>query len=124
MVEDEDALRDGVSKMLRKRGFSVVEAGDGRAGVDLFRANEREIDVVLLDLTLPGMTGREVLEELRRIRPDVKVIITTAYGQDSALKAMGDQQSWLYIRKPYRLSEVTDLVRNVRLHSLPSEPRP
>ena len=124
MVEDEDALRDGVSKMLRKRGFCVVEAADGRSGVDLFRANEREIDVVLLDMTLPGMTGREVLEELRRMRPDVKVIITTAYSQDSALKAMGDQQSWLYIRKPYRLSEVTDLVRNVCLHSLPSEPGP
>ena len=124
VVEDEDALRDGVSKMLRKRGFCVVEAADGRSGVDLFRANGREIDVVLLDLTLPGMTGREVLEELRRIRPDVRVIVTTAYSQDSALKAMGDQQSWLYIRKPYRLSEVTDLVRNVCLHSLPTEPRP
>ena len=45
--------------------------------------------MVLLDLTLPGMTGREVLEELRRMRPDVKVIVTTAYSQDSALKAMG-----------------------------------
>jgi CheY-like chemotaxis protein len=123
VVEDEDALRDGVSKMLRKRGFCVVEAADGRSGVDLFRANGREIDVVLLDLTLPGMTGREVLEELRRIRPDVRVIVTTAYSQDSALKAMGDQQSWLYIRKPYRLSEVTDLVRNVRLHA-PSGGRP
>ena len=124
VVEDEDALREGVSKMLRKHGFCVVEAGDGRSGVDLFRANGREIDVVLLDMTLPGMTGRQVLEELRRIRPDVRVIVTTAYSQDSALKAMGDQQSWLYIRKPYRLSEVTDLVRNVCLHSLPTEPRP
>ncbi len=55
MVEDEDALRLAVSKMLHKRGFSVVEASDGPAGVDLFRANEREIDVVLLDLTLPRM---------------------------------------------------------------------
>jgi PAS domain S-box-containing protein len=121
VVEDEDALRDGVSKMLRKRGFCVVEAGDGRSGVDLFRASDRVIDVVLLDMTLPGMTGREVLEELRRMRPDVKVIVTTAYSQDSALKAMGGQQSWLYIRKPYHLSEVTDLVRNVCLHTLSTD---
>ena len=117
VVEDEDALRLAVSKMLRKRGFSVVEASDGRAGVDQFRGNEREIDVVLLDLTLPGMTGREVLEELRRIRPDVKVILTTAYNKDSALAAIGGQQPWLYIRKPYRLSEVTDLLRNVCPHT-------
>jgi PAS domain S-box-containing protein len=117
VVEDEDTLRIAVSKMLRKRGFSVVEASDGRAGVDQFRGNEREIDVVLLDLTLPGMTGREVLEELRQMRPDVKVIITTAYSHDTALKAIGGQQPWLYIRKPYRFSEVTDLLRNVCPHT-------
>ena len=76
-----------------------------------FGPTQREIDVVLLDLTLPGMTGREVLEELRRMRPDVKVIITSAYSQDTALKAIGGQQPWLYIRKPYRVSEVADLLR-------------
>jgi CheY-like chemotaxis protein len=111
VVEDEDALRVAVSRILRKRGFSVVEASDGRTGLDLFLANEREIDVVLLDLTLPGMTGRDVFEELRRVRLDVKVIITTAYSQDSALKAMGGQQPWLYVRKPYQLSELVDLLR-------------
>jgi hypothetical protein len=52
------------------------------------------------------------------MRPDVKVIITTAYSQDSVLKAIGGHQPWLYIQKPYRLSEVMELVRNVRLHTL------
>jgi PAS domain S-box-containing protein len=117
VVEDEDALRCAVSKMLRKQGFFVLEASDGRAGVDLFRANEREIDVVLLDLTLPGMNGREVLEELRRMRPGVNVIVTTAYSQDAALTALGAPQAWLFIRKPYRLREVTDLLRNVCLRT-------
>jgi two-component system cell cycle sensor histidine kinase/response regulator CckA len=112
VIEDEEALRLAVSKMLRKQGFSVVEASDGPAGLDLFRGNERKIDAVLLDLTLPGKSGPEVLEELRRMRPDVKVIITTAYGQDSVRKAIGEQQPWLYIRKPYRVSEVADLIRS------------
>jgi PAS domain S-box-containing protein len=97
VVEDEDVLRLAVSKMLRKRGFSVVDASDGNAGVKLFRANEREIDVVLLDLTLPGMTGREVLEEMRRLRPDVKVIVTTAYSQATASQTLGGHQAWFYI---------------------------
>ena len=105
--------------MLRKRDFFVVEAPDGRAGVDLFRANQREFDVVLLDLTLPGMTGREVLEELRRLRPDLKVIITTAYSHDTAQKALGGQQSWFYIRKPYRAAEIEDLLRSVCLRGRP-----
>ena len=119
VVEDEEELRTAVSKMLRKRDFRVVEAPDGRAGVDLFRANQRQFDVVLLDLTLPGMTGREVLEELRRLRPDLKVIITTAYSQDTAVKALGGQQSWFYIRKPYRAVEIEDLLRSVCVHERP-----
>ncbi|HTF70423.1 MAG TPA: PAS domain S-box protein, partial [Edaphobacter sp.] len=60
VVEDEETLRLAVSKILRMKGFSVIEAIDGSAAVDLFRANEREIAVVLLDMTLPGMDGLEV----------------------------------------------------------------
>ncbi len=111
MVEDEEMLRTAVSKILRKEGFSVIEAGDGTTGARLFRDNELEIDVVLLDVTLPGMSGREVLEELRRIRPEVKVILTSAFSQDKALSSIGDQPSWGYVRKPYQLSEIASLLR-------------
>src|SRR4029077_1894565 len=110
VVEDEDTLRVAVSKMLRNKGFTVIEAADGKTGVDLFRASAREIDVVLLDLTLPGMAGREVLSELRRVQPNVKVIVTSAYSQERAQTTLGGQQPWLYIRKPYRINELTDLL--------------
>jgi PAS domain S-box-containing protein len=111
VIEDEDMLRFAVAKTLRKKGFSVLEAGDGRAGVELFRAQAEQIATVLLDVTLPGMSSREVLEELKAIQPAVKVITTSAYGRDTALEALGVQQSLPYIRKPYQLSEVTDLIR-------------
>jgi CheY-like chemotaxis protein/two-component sensor histidine kinase len=111
LVEDEEALRLAVSKMLRKEKFSVIEAGDGTTGASLFLANEPQIDVVLLDLTLPGMSGQDVLEELQRIRPDVRVILTTAYSRDIAFSSMGKQHPWSYVRKPYRFSEVVTLLR-------------
>jgi two-component system cell cycle sensor histidine kinase/response regulator CckA len=113
LVEDEEELRTAVSKMLRRKGLAVFEAKDGRAGVDLFQMHAEEIDVVLLDLTLPGMTGREVLEELRRLRRDVKVVITSAYGREVALKALGGPESWLYIRKPYQALELVEMLRDV-----------
>jgi CheY-like chemotaxis protein len=116
LIEDEDELRVAVSKVLRRQGFDVVEARDGSAGVDLFRAKARQIDVVLLDLTLPGMTAQEVLAELRRLQPEVKIVITTAYGQEMAIKVLGGQQSWFYIRKPYRTNELTEMLRDVCLH--------
>jgi CheY-like chemotaxis protein len=65
IIEDEEPLRLAFSKMLRKRGFDVIEASDGREGVNLFRAHEPAIDAVLLDMTLPRLSGREVLRELR-----------------------------------------------------------
>jgi CheY-like chemotaxis protein len=113
VVEDEDTLRRAVSRMLRKRDLNVIEASDGKSALELFRINASEIDVALLDMTLPGMQGREVLGELRRIRPDLKVIVTSAYGKDQALSAMGELQPWLYIRKPYQFTELVELLRNV-----------
>jgi CheY-like chemotaxis protein len=110
LVEDEDTLRLAVSKMLRKKGLSVIEAVDGSAAVNLFRANEPDIAVVLLDITLPGMSGLEVFAELRRIRPDIKVIITTAYSQETTVPTGGDQQFWAFIRKPYQLNDLWNLI--------------
>jgi CheY-like chemotaxis protein len=111
IIEDEEPLRLAVSKMLRKTGFGVIEASDGREGVDLFRAHEPAIDAVLLDMTLPRLSGREVLRELRQVRPDVNVILATAYNRESTLKALGGPQPWRFIRKPYRLSEMAELLR-------------
>jgi two-component system, cell cycle sensor histidine kinase and response regulator CckA len=110
VVEDEGTLRLAVSKMLRKKGLSVIEAIDGSAAVDLFRVNERDIAVVLLDVTLPGLSGPEVFAELRRIRPDIKVIVTTAYGQETTLPTVGGQKSWAFIRKPYQLNDLWNLI--------------
>jgi PAS domain S-box-containing protein len=115
VVEDEEILRLAVSKMLRKEKFSVIEAGDGITGADLFRIHEANIDVVLLDMTLPGMSGREVLEELQGIRPDVKVVLTTAYSRDNALSSFGGRRPWNYVRKPYQFRDLATLLRKACL---------
>jgi two-component system, cell cycle sensor histidine kinase and response regulator CckA len=111
VVEDEEMLRVAVSKLLRNDGFSVIEAADGITGLRLFRANEDTIDVVLLDISLPGLSGREVLNELRLARPDAKVILTSAFSQESIRSSFQEQPWWGYIRKPYNIGELTNLLR-------------
>ena len=101
--------------MLRRQGCTVIEAADGQAGVDYFRASATKIDVVLLDLTLPGMSGAGVLGELQRIQPNVKVILTSAYSRDWVQATVGARTAWFYLRKPYHFSELRDLIRNVWL---------
>jgi DNA-binding NtrC family response regulator len=115
LVEDEDTLLHAVSKMLRMKGFSVIEAIDGDTALDLFRARQRDIAVVLLDMTLPGISGPRVFGELRQIRPGVKVILTTAYNRETAIKAIDGQQAWGFIRKPYQLNDLVRLLRGACL---------
>jgi PAS domain S-box-containing protein len=113
VIEDEEVLCLAVSKMLRRKGLTVIEAASGKTGIDLFRVNAQQIDVVLLDLTLPGLSGGDVLRELRRIQPDIKVIVTSAYSQDWVLEAIAGKEPWFYVRKPYQFSELVDIVRIV-----------
>ena len=113
VVEEEEALRSALGKMLRRKGCTVIEAADGQTGIDQFRGSATKIDVVLLDLTLPGMSGAEVMAELRRIRPDLKVIVTSAYSRDLVQGTVDGQRPWFYIRKPYRFSQLTGLIRDV-----------
>jgi CheY-like chemotaxis protein len=120
IIEDEDSLRLAVSKMLRRKALTVIEAADGKSGIDLFRAHAREIDVVLLDLTLPGMSGGEVLQQLRCVQAHAKVLITSAYSRERAQDVIGKQQPWLYIRKPYQFSELISVIRDICLERMSS----
>jgi len=108
-------LRLPIANMLRRKGFSILETGDGATGVDLFKAQAAEIDIVLLDLTLPGMSGKEVLETLREIRPSVKVVLSTAYGRDRAFRDVAEPESVYYLRKPYKIDDLTALLQKVWL---------
>ncbi len=113
LVEDEGALRFSVAKMLRKQGYSVIEAADGSAAIDLFRGHKDRIDVILLDMTIPGTSSREVIAEAGRIGPGVKVILTTAYSREMATASLTAPQVRGFIRKPFRLAELVELLRDV-----------
>ena len=113
-VDDEESLRSTISKLLRRRGFQVFEAIDGASAIACFRASEPAgVDVVLLDVTLPGMRASEVLDELRRIRADVKVVLCTAYSRETALAEFGDRKVDGFIRKPYRSDDLVNMLREL-----------
>jgi CheY-like chemotaxis protein len=111
VVEDEVVLRLSISKMLRKEGFTVIEAGDGSAAMDLLSDLNRQIDVMLLDMTIPGMPSRTVVTEAGRLRPDVKVLLTSAYSREMAGQAGGLAQVKGFIRKPFALRDLVELLR-------------
>jgi two-component system, cell cycle sensor histidine kinase and response regulator CckA len=109
VVEDENALRKPLSKMLSRHGFSVIEAGDGLAALDVIRKQSCAIDFLCLDTTLPGASAREVLEEAQRLRLEMKVIVTSAYTEEMAgvLLQSGIEH---FLRKPYGFHDLVQLI--------------
>jgi CheY-like chemotaxis protein len=106
VVEDEDPLRSAVVKMLRKRGFAVLEAANGSAAIDLLRANVKRIDLILLDLTITGASSAQVVAEAAQTRPDIRVILTSAYSQEMVTAPLSASQVCGFIRKPFQLEEL------------------
>jgi two-component system cell cycle sensor histidine kinase/response regulator CckA len=98
--------------MLRKKGFSVIEARDGSAALDLIREHKDHIEVVLLDITLSGASSREVFKEAKRLRPDVTVIVTSAYNEEAAVASLAARVEH-FIRKPYSLDDVLSTIREI-----------
>jgi DNA-binding NtrC family response regulator len=113
IVEDEDSIRKAVAKMLRETGFEVFEAADGSSAIELLRANGGKIDVVLLDMTLPGASSPEIVAEALKARPDIRVILTSAYSQETIAGGMGAQQIRSFIRKPFQIQDLVKTLRNV-----------
>jgi PAS domain S-box-containing protein len=112
VVDDENLLRQAVSKMLRKKGWRVIEASDGSSALDAVQTLKRHIDVMVLDVTLPGTPSRRVHEEARRLRPDMAVIVTSANTEEMAAASFGIKIE-RFLRKPFRLGDLLSAIQEV-----------
>jgi DNA-binding response OmpR family regulator len=118
-IEDDAPIRRGVVDALTYAGYNVLESGDGNEGRQM--AIRRELDLLLLDMVLPGMLGLDILREVRNVRPTLPVIILSARGEEtdrvSGLRLGADD----YVVKPFSVSELLARVAAV-LRRSPSRP--
>jgi PAS domain S-box-containing protein len=112
IVEDEDSLRRPVAKTLRMKGAEVLEAANGLIAIDLLREHSGNIDVILLDLTIPGASAQEVLAEAAQARPNSRVLLTSAYSEETATGISGPCIRG-FIRKPFRLADLVQTLHSV-----------
>lgn len=101
VVDDEDLSLSVAQKALEGAGFSVLTVRDGREALEVFRTRKEEINVVLLDLTMPHLSGAEVFEEIRRMRTDARVIVTSGYNEQEATSRLSGTAFAGFIQKPY-----------------------
>ena len=110
-IEDDPAIRRGIVDALRFAGYETLQAGDGDAGLEL--ATKGQFDLLLLDLVLPGREGFEILQEVRRLRPTLPVIILTARGEEAdRVRGLRDGADD-YVVKPFSVKELLARVEAV-----------
>jgi len=111
IIDDEEAVRLVSKKMLERRDFKVLLAADGIEGVKIFQENIDAIDIVLLDLTMPGLNGEQVFLRMRELKADIKVVLSSGYNEQDAMKHFAGKGLAGFVQKPYKSAELIEKLR-------------
>ena len=112
VVEDDDALRVALALILRRRDFEPLDAANGSDAIRLLRVNAIKIDMMLLDMTIPGPSSHDVAAVAAESRPGLKMVLTSAYDEKSVRDAVSPTQAYSLIRKPFQIDELVKTLRN------------
>nr|WP_321444016.1 response regulator [uncultured Cohaesibacter sp.] len=113
LVEDEEAVRAFAARALASRGYSVHEAGSGAEALELIEEIEEKVDLVVSDVVMPEMDGPTMLGELRKKRPELKVIFMSGYAEEAFRKNLPDNVEFGFLPKPFSLKQLATKIREV-----------
>lgn len=108
IVDDQLGIRLLLKEILQKEGYSTFQAANGYQAIEITK--KENPDLVLLDMRLPEMNGIEILQELKKISPDIRVIIMTAYGEQELIDTAKNIGILDYITKPFEIEEIRRIV--------------
>jgi two-component system, cell cycle sensor histidine kinase and response regulator CckA len=111
LVEDEEAVRAFAARALSSRGYQVVEAGTGLEALSAMEKSGSEVDLVVSDVVMPEMDGPTLLKELRRRRPEMKVIFISGYAEEAFKKNLPEGERFTFLPKPFSLKELVAAVK-------------
>jgi DNA-binding response OmpR family regulator len=113
ITEDESSVRNLVARILRERGYTVLEASNGQNALDIAREYTGEIHLAITDIIMPGMNGRDLGSRLETMRPDLKVLYVSGY-TDNAIVHHGILDSGVaFLQKPFTVGDLTRKVREM-----------
>jgi signal transduction histidine kinase/CheY-like chemotaxis protein len=113
VIDDEEMVRRVARTTLEFFGYSVLEADNGERGIELFRSRAEDVAIVLLDMTMPVMSGEETFRHLRTIRPDVKVLLSSGYDEIETTRQFTAEGLAGFLQKPYTGARLAEMIRSI-----------
>jgi two-component system, cell cycle sensor histidine kinase and response regulator CckA len=113
LVDDEESLRALGKNLLEYLGFTALVAENGKDALNVFRERKGEISVVLMDLTMPQMDGEETFLEMKRLQPDVRVLLASGYGESEILNRFAGKGLAGFIQKPYQITVLSEKLQKI-----------
>lgn len=113
LIDDEEPVRTFGARILERAKCRVITANDGNAGLESFKKHCDEIRAVILDMTMPIMNGEETFSEIRRLKQDVPVILSSGFNESEAMASFNGGGPTDFIKKPYRGAELAALIHRV-----------
>lgn len=116
IIDDEAPVRRVAEDMLHVLSMETVAATSGQEGLDLYKKHGANIDLIILDMKMPGMDGEETFRRLKKINPKVKIILATGYSESEDLSIFVEQNTVEFLRKPFALSALAEKIQAVLLY--------
>jgi nitrogen-specific signal transduction histidine kinase/CheY-like chemotaxis protein len=113
LVEDQDEVRHLVEEILRKQGYTVLTASNGDDALRLGKSQKKPIHLLLTDMVMPGMNGKELAERMQKMRPGMKVILMSGYAEDGLIQWGTIIQGMEFLKKPFRVETLIQTVRKI-----------
>jgi len=111
VVDDENIIRDLLNDVLTDHNYEVLQAKDGKMGIELYKEHAQKIDVVLLDIIMPGISGKEVFEYIRGMNPKAKIVITSGYSKQKVTDSLLANGVNGFLPKPFNIEKLLGLVK-------------
>ena len=113
IVDDEEVLREMTRNILESFGYEILTAGNGREALETITGDPSAINLVLLDMIMPGLTCKETIEGIRDLAPSMKILLTSGFSEDERIRELMDMGVAEFIRKPFTLQKLTEAVERV-----------
>jgi CheY-like chemotaxis protein len=111
LIDDEHTVINVTSEILRTLGYNVLVAKSGSVAIDIYKEKQKEIDLVILDMIMPVMSGDDTFDALKAINPQVKVILSSGYSIDGQATKIMEKGCCCFIQKPYKIADISNKIR-------------